>query len=195
MRVGSHVEQPLHVPHLPYLFLPITRVIHQHRMALVDAAGDVGVAAGAEYGGGAGVGVDAGEVVRGQGEAALRVLDCSGVLQEEGAFGFVEMALRSAENEGAELEPGVHIGEERRQLRSLAAVFKVEQAADPPAGGDRLEERGRGLVSADTRGRKQTYYAVRLDQIHGTLDEERVEVDSASAQHRICAGLLDVCSH
>ena len=74
------------------------------RMALVDAAGDVGVAAGAEDGGGAGIGVDAGEVGRGQGEAAIRVVDGGGVVQEEGAFGFVEMALRSAEDEGAELE-------------------------------------------------------------------------------------------
>ena len=37
------------------------------RMAFVDAAGDVGVASGAEDGGGAGVGVDAGEVGREQG--------------------------------------------------------------------------------------------------------------------------------
>ena len=63
-------------------------------MALVDAAGDVGVAAGAEDGGGAGVGVDAGEVGRGQGEAAIRVVDGGGVVQEEGAFGFGETALR-----------------------------------------------------------------------------------------------------
>ena len=111
-------------------------------MAFVDAAGDVGVAAGAEDGGGAGIGVDAGEVGRGQGEAAIRVVDGGGVVQEEGAFGFVEMALLSAENEGAEFETGVDIGEERRQIRSKAAVLKVEQAADPPAGGDRLEEAG-----------------------------------------------------
>ena len=161
----------------------------------VDAAGDVGVAAGAEDGGSAGVGVDAGEVERGQGEAAICVVDGGGVVQEKGAFGLIEMAFLSAENEGAKLETGVDIGEERRQIRSQAAVLKIEQAADPPACGDRPEERGRGLVSADTRGGKQSHDAVRLNQIHGTLDEERVEVDSASAQHRICTGLLDVCSH
>ena len=116
-------------------------------MALVDAAGDVGVAAGAEDGGRAGIGVDAGEVGRGQGEAAIRVVDGGGVVQEEGAFGLVEMALLSAENEGAELETGVDIGEERRQIRSQAAVLKVEQAADAPAGGDRFEE-GAAVLSA-----------------------------------------------
>ena len=133
-------------------------------MALVDAAGDVGVAAGAEDGGGAGVGVDAGEVGRGQGEAAIRVVDGGGVVQEEGTFGFVETALLAAENEGAELETGVDIREERRQIRSQAAILKVEQAADAPAGGDRLEERGGGLVGVDAGGRKQADDAVRLDQ-------------------------------
>ena len=86
-------------------------------------------------------------------------------------------------------------GKKGGRFGSQAAVLKVEQAADAAAGGYGFEERGRGLVSVDTRGRKQTYYAFRLDQIHGTLDEERVEVDPASAQHRICTGLLDVCSH
>ena len=69
-------------------------------MALVDAAGDVGVAAGAEDGGGAGVGVDAGEVGGSQGEAAVRVVDSGGIMQEEGAFGFGETAFLAAEDEG-----------------------------------------------------------------------------------------------
>ena len=143
----------------------------------------------------AGIRVDACEVGGSQREAAIRVVDGGGVVQEEGTFGLVETALRTTEDEGAEFEAGVDIGKEGRQIRSQAAILKVEQAADPPAGGDRLEERSRGLISVDTRGRKQTYYAFWPSQIHGTLDEERVEVDSASAQNRICTGLLDVCSH
>ena len=73
-------------------------------MVFVDAAGDVGVAAGAEDGGGAGVGVDAGEVGGSKREAAVRVVDSGGIMQEEGAFGFGEAALFAAEDEGAEFE-------------------------------------------------------------------------------------------
>ena len=75
-------------------------------MALVDAAGDVGVAAGAEDGGGAGVGVDAGEVGGSEWEATIRVVDGGGVVEEEGALGFGEAALFAAEDEGAEFECG-----------------------------------------------------------------------------------------
>ena len=69
-------------------------------IVLVDAAGDVGVAAGAEDGGGAGVGVDAGEVGGSKRETAIRVVDSGGIMQEEGAFGFGEAALFAAEDEG-----------------------------------------------------------------------------------------------
>ena len=69
--------------------------------------------------------------------------------RKKGALGLVEMALLAAENEGAEFETGVDIGEERRQIGSQAAVLKVEQTADAAAGGDRLEEAGRGLVGVD----------------------------------------------
>ena len=44
-------------------------------MILVDAAGQIGIAAVAEDGGGAGVGVDAGEVVGTQGEGAVGIGD------------------------------------------------------------------------------------------------------------------------
>ena len=39
-----------------------------------------------------------------EGEAAIRVVDGGGVVQEEGAFGFGEAALLAAEDEGAEFE-------------------------------------------------------------------------------------------
>ena len=77
-------------------------------MAFVDAAGDVGVAAGAEDGGGAGVGVDAGEVGGRPGETAVVIFGSStwfcGVVEEEGAVGLGEPALFAAEDEGAEFE-------------------------------------------------------------------------------------------
>ena len=82
----------------------IAGAVDEDGMVFVDAAGDVGVAAGAEDGGGAGVGVDAGEVGGSKGEAAVRVVDSGGVVQEEGAFGFGEAALFAAEDEGAEFE-------------------------------------------------------------------------------------------
>ena len=52
----------LHVPHWPGADSSSPERSTSDRMVFVDAAGDVGVAAGAEDGGGAGVGVDAGEV-------------------------------------------------------------------------------------------------------------------------------------
>ena len=59
--------------------------VDEHRVAGVDGAGDVGVAAGAEDRGGAGVGIDAGEVVRREREAAVVVFDGLLVVQDEGA--------------------------------------------------------------------------------------------------------------
>ena len=160
-------------------------------MALVDAAGDVGVAAGAEDGGGAGVGVDAGEVGGGEGEAAILVVDGGGVVEEEGALGLGEAALFAAEDEGAEFEARSQRREEGRQFCSEAAVLEVEQAADSSAGGYGLEEAGGGLVGVDAGGREQADDAVRFDQAHGALDEKRVEVDVAAAQQRVVAGTAD----
>ena len=81
-------------------------------MPFVDAAGDVGVATGAEHGCGAGVGVDAGEVGRRQREAAIRVVDLGGVVQEEGAARLVEPSRFAANDQGAEFERGVDVLEE-----------------------------------------------------------------------------------
>ena len=82
-------------------------------MLFVDAAGDVGVAAGAEHGCGTGVGIDAGEVVRRQREATLRVVDVLGVVQEESAPSVVVAPFVAAEDQGAELESRIDVGEER----------------------------------------------------------------------------------
>ena len=84
VRVRSHVEHALLVPNRPCLALFPTRTIHQDWIALVDAAGDVSVAASAEDRRSASVGIDAGEVERGQGEAAICVVDGGGVVQEKG---------------------------------------------------------------------------------------------------------------
>ena len=103
MGVIGHVKHT-HVPNRPRADLLAAGAVDEHGMAIVDAAGDLGVAAAAEDGRGAGVGVDADKVGRGQREAALRVLDDGGVVQEKGALGLVEAALLAAEDEGAELE-------------------------------------------------------------------------------------------
>ena len=63
------------VSHRPDAVLFVARLVDDDGMAFVDAAGYVGVAAGAEDGGCAGVGVDAGEVGGSQGEAAIRVVE------------------------------------------------------------------------------------------------------------------------
>ncbi len=101
-------------------------------MALVDAAGDIGVPAGAEDRRGAGVRVDPGEVGRRQGEAALRVVDRPGVVEEEGALGLVETPVLAAEYQGAELEPRVHVGEERRRSVPSRRFSKSNRPATRP---------------------------------------------------------------
>ena len=80
----------------PGLVLCAVGAVDEHGVAGVDVAGDVGVAAGAEDRGGAGVGVDASKVVRRQREAAVRIGDGLGVVEEEGARGGVELPLRAA---------------------------------------------------------------------------------------------------
>ena len=59
-------------------------------------------------------------------EAAVRVVDSGGIMQEEGAFGFGEAALFAAEDEGAEFEEGVDVWEEGRKICSEASVLEVE---------------------------------------------------------------------
>ena len=131
-------------------------------------------------GGGAGVGVDAGEVGGGQGETAVGVFDGGGVVEEEGTVGLVEAALLAAEDKGAEFEAGVDVWEEGRKVRSEASVFEVEEAADAGrGGGDGFEEAGGGLVGVDAGGGEQADDAVGFGEAHGAFDEEGVEVDVA----------------
>ena len=75
----------------------------------------------------------------------------------------------------------VHVREERRQPCSEAAVLKIEQAAHPSTCGNGLEEPGRGLVRVNARRRQQADKTIRLDQVHGPLDEQRVQVDVGTA--------------
>ena len=78
----------------------------------------------AEDWGGAGVGVDAVEVGGNEGEAAIRIVDGGGVVKEEGAFGLVESAFLAAEDESAELEAVVDIGEVRLLPSSSVGRFR-----------------------------------------------------------------------
>ena len=160
-------------------------------MVLVDAAGEVGVAAGAEDGGGAGVGVDAGEVVGAQGEAAVRIVLCVRVGQEEAAASFGEGAFGAADDEGAELEAGVDVGEEGRLVGSEATVLEVVDAGDAAGGGDGLEKAGGGSVGVDAGGGEQADEAAGFDEAQGAFDEEGVEVDVAAAEQGVVAGGAD----
>ena len=76
-------------------------------MARVDATGDVGIAAGAEDGRGAGVGIDASEVrpaVSGK-QRSGSSFDGGGVVEEESALGFGRTRrCLAAEDQGYELE-------------------------------------------------------------------------------------------
>ena len=73
-------------------------------------------------------------------------------------------------------------GKNGGKVCSEPAVLEVEQAGDASAGGDGLEEVGGGLVGVDAGGREQSDEAIRLDQAHRPLDEQRVEVDVATAE-------------
>ena len=93
-------------------------------MVFVDAAGYVGVAAGAEDGGGAGVGVDAGEVGGGEREAAIRVVDSGGVVEEEGAVG-----LRSNRRSSP---PKMRAQNLNEACTSLKKIFLFSKSNKPP---------------------------------------------------------------
>ena len=157
---------------------------HQHRVAGVDAQGDVGVAPAAKDRGGAGVGVDAGKVVRAQHQGALGLgVQLVQAVQKEGAARLLEAPLGAAEQQHAELEARVHV---RKQA---LAVLEVEQRAQPPAGADAAKELGRALVGGDAAGGEQRHQPAGLHQRLRTLDEQAVEVDVAAAQQRVVAGL------
>ena len=112
VRVVGHVEHGV-VADGPRLALLAVGAVYEDGMARVDATGDLGIAAGAEDGRGAGVGVDAGEVRRRQREAAFGIVfDGGGVVEEEGAVGLLESPLLAAEDQGDELERGVNVLEE-----------------------------------------------------------------------------------
>lgn len=190
MGVVGHVEHA-YVPYRPGARHLLAGAVNEDGVAFVDAAGDVGVAAGAEDGGGAGVGVDAGEVGGGQGEAAVRIVDGGGVVEEEGAVGLGEAALLAAEDEGAEFEAGVDVWEEGWKVCSETTVLEVEETSDAAAGGDGFEEAGGGLVGVDAGGGEETDDAVGFGQAHGAFDEEGVEVDVAAAEQWVVAGGAD----
>ena len=151
-------------------------------MPFVDAKSDLGVAAGTEDGGGAGVGVDPGEVLRREREAALRVVDGRGVAQEKSAARLVESSLLATEYQGAKLERSVNVLEEN------FLILEIKQTGEAPRAGDRFEKLGSSLISIDTGWGKQTDDAVGLDKVHGSLYEKRIEVDVASTEQRIVAG-------
>src|SRR3546814_8442150 len=78
-----------------------------------------------------------------------------------------------SENQRAELEAGVDVGEED------FLVLEVEQGTEPPRGGNAAEERRRPLVGGDPRRRQQADDAIGPRQVRGASDEQAVEVDVA----------------
>ena len=104
MRVGCHIEEALSVANGPCRMLTAVRTVDQDGMTRVDASGNLRITPCAEDGSGAGVGVDQSEVGRGQREAPVWIFDRLSVGEEEGAVSLRESPLRTAENEGTELE-------------------------------------------------------------------------------------------
>ena len=97
-------------------------------------------------------------------------------------------ALGAADDEGTELEAGVDVGEEGRQVGTQTAVLEVVDAGDAAGGGDGLEEAGGGAVGVDAGGGEEADEAVGLDEPEGAFDEEGVEVDVATAEQGVVAG-------
>ena len=82
----------------------------------------------------------------------------------------------------------MHVFEERRQIGAEATILKIVQPGNAPAGGNRLEELGGGQIGVDAGWGEQADQALGLDQAHGALHEERIEVYVAAAQQGIVAG-------
>ena len=99
-------------------------------MLLVDAARDLGIPPRAEDRSGAGVGIHPVKVSGSQREAPVRVFDGLGVVEEEGAPGFTESSLFTAEYQGAEFEPRVHGGEYR--LAKPYPTRRFSKSNSPP---------------------------------------------------------------
>ena len=153
--------------------------------SFVDTKSDPGVATGTEDGGGAGIGVDPGEVLGREREAALRVVDGCGAAQEKSATRLIESSLFATDNQRAKLERSMDVFEED------FLILEIKQAGNAPCSGDRFEESGGGFVGIDTGRSEQTDDAVGLDEVHGTLHEKRVKVDVASTEQRIVAGVAN----
>ena len=81
-------------------------------MALVNAAGDFGVPAGAEDGRGACVGIHPPEVFARQREAPFGVTNGLCIAKKEGARGPVKPSIFAAKDQHAEFQGGMNIPEE-----------------------------------------------------------------------------------
>ena len=114
------------VLHRPRLDFFAAGTIHQHRQAFVDRGRQLGVTACAEDGRGAGVRVDAGEVLGGQRKASLRVVEFGYAVKIEGAIGRV-FKRRWAGNKDAKLEGRMNVGKEN------FLVLEIIQARNRPS--------------------------------------------------------------
>ena len=172
------LNMALPIAHRPCLaFFPVERSTRTGWRS-VDAAGDVGVAAGAEDGGGAGVGVDAGEVGRELGGSSDL---CRGWRRCRGGRRRIRFrrSFRSSPPKirAQNLKRESTSGKKGGRFVPRRRFSKSKRPPTRPLVDTDLKKAGGGLIGVDARGRKQADDAVRFDQIHGTFDEERVEVD------------------
>ena len=113
------------------------RPVHQNRVLLIDAARDLGIPPSAEDRSGAGVGIHPGQSPQRPVRSSGPILSGLNIVEKEGTSGFTEPSLLTAEYQGAELEPGVHIGKEGWEVCAETPVLEVEQSAQASAGRNR----------------------------------------------------------
>src|SRR6185312_6916426 len=106
LRIVRHVEHR-QVLDRPCPFQGATAPVHEDREPVVDAYGDLRVAAGAKHRGTAGVGVDGGKVIRRQAQQSIRIRKLGEVVKKERTAGRLEGSQRSGEYQSAEFEPAV----------------------------------------------------------------------------------------
>ena len=145
--------------------------------ALVDADGDLGVAAGAEDGGGAGVRVDEQDLLGRHREAAL--WEVPHVAGAEGEGRQVHARRAAADGEQAEADRVVDGAAEQERF-----VLEVQERDELGVTDQVAEERGGGGVGGDAGGQDQAAASTRADDGAGGFGEDGVGVDVAAACQR-----------
>ncbi len=165
----------------------VVALVHKHRHALVDGSGEFSVLTGAEDGEGAGVGVDAGDVLGGEGENPPWIAQVVGSGGKEGnANGRAGSgSLRGGapcQGEEAEFVAAVHRREES------FSVLEVKEAHKLPAVHEIAEEVLVGVVGGNTGGDDDAGPTAGLEESTHPFGKDRVGVDIAPSGEGVLPG-------